>query len=111
MNATELAARQSIRPQSLTRILAELDAAGLIQRTRDGRDGRESILKATPKALALMREEGRRKDVLLRETMERVLSPVEIEFLRLAANTLNKLADGWSGDATQPSRVNLEASA
>jgi hypothetical protein len=32
----------------------------------------------------------------MRQTMQRVLTPVEIELLLLSAKLLNKLADGWS---------------
>jgi DNA-binding MarR family transcriptional regulator len=96
LSASALASMLGIRPQSLSRILADLESDGLLNRTRDARDGREHILEATPKALALMREEGVRRDALIRETMRRVLTPVEIDLLSVAAQAINKLADGWS---------------
>jgi hypothetical protein len=43
-----------------------------------------------------MREEGERRDQSIGETMRRVLTPVEIELLLLAAKVLHKLADGWN---------------
>ena len=96
MTASALSSRLGIRPQSLTRILADVESAELLIRTRDPRDTREHILTVTPKAVSLMRDEGVRRDKLMRQTMQRVLTPVEIELLLLSAKLLNKLADGWS---------------
>ena len=97
MTASALSSRLGIRPQSLTRILADVERAELLIRTRDPRDTREHILAVTPKAVSLMRDEGVRRDKLMRQIMQRVLTPVEIELLLLSAKLLNKLADGWSG--------------
>ena len=96
MTASALASRLGIRPQSLTRILADVESAELLVRTRDPRDSREHILAVTPRAVSLMRDEGERRDKMMRQTMQRVLTPVEIELLLLSAKLLNKLADGWS---------------
>jgi len=102
MTASALASRLGIRPQSLTRILADMEVAGLLNRTRDPQDTREHILKVTPKAVSQMRAEGVRRDAQMRETMRRVLTPVEIELLQLAAKALNKLADEWSSPERKP---------
>jgi DNA-binding MarR family transcriptional regulator len=96
MTASALSSRLGIRPQSLTRVLADVERAELLIRTRDPRDSREHILTVTPKAVSLMRDEGVRRDRLMRQTMQRVLTSVEIELLLLSAKLLNKLADGWS---------------
>jgi DNA-binding MarR family transcriptional regulator len=102
MTASALSSRLGIRPQSLTRILADVESAELLTRTRDPRDTREHILTVTPRAVSLMRDEGVRRDKLMRQAMQRVLTPVEIEVLLLSAKLLNKLADGWNGaDAGQ----------
>ena len=96
LSATALASRLGILPQSLTRIIADLENEGLLMRTRDARDGREHILEPTMKAIALMRAEGKRRDAVMRETMRRALTPVEIDLLFVAARAINKLADGWT---------------
>jgi DNA-binding MarR family transcriptional regulator len=96
MTASALSSRLGIRPQSLTRILADVESAELLTRTRDPDDAREHILTVTPKAVLLMRDEGVRRDKLMRQAMQRVLTPVEIELLLLSAKLLDKLADGWS---------------
>jgi DNA-binding MarR family transcriptional regulator len=96
MTASALSSRLGIRPQSLTRILADVERADLLTRTRDPRDTREHILTVTPRAVSLMRDEGVRRDKLMRQAIQRVLTPVEIDLLLLSAKLLNKLADGWS---------------
>jgi DNA-binding MarR family transcriptional regulator len=105
MVARVLATRLGILPQSLTRILADLEAAGLLTRSRDPDDGRGHMLNLTPKAVSLMRREGVRRDAALSEAMQRTLTPIEIGLLWLAAKTLSKLADGWSdaeAESAQP---------
>ena len=95
MSAKTLAAKLGILPQSLTRIVGELEADGLVKRSRGTKDTREHILDLTHKAVELMKEEGYRRDEFVRVTMERVLSSVEIDLLILAGKTINKLADDW----------------
>jgi DNA-binding MarR family transcriptional regulator len=95
MSAKTLAAKLGILPQSLTRIVGELEAAGLVKRSRGIKDTREHILDLTHKAVELMKEEGYRRDEFVRTAMERVLNSVEIDLLILAGKTINKLADDW----------------
>jgi DNA-binding MarR family transcriptional regulator len=96
LSASGLASRLGILPQSLTRILADLESEGLVTRTRRSEDGREHVLRPTDKTTALMRAEGVRRDAIIRETMLRALTPVEIELLFVAGKAINKLADAWS---------------
>jgi DNA-binding MarR family transcriptional regulator len=95
LSANALASRLGILPQSLTRIIGDLENEGLLRRTRDARDGREHILEPTPRAVALMRAEGVRRDAVMREAMQRTLTTVEIDLLFVAARAINKLADAW----------------
>jgi DNA-binding MarR family transcriptional regulator len=96
LSANALAARLGILPQSLTRIIADLENEGLLTRMRDAQDGREHILEPTPRAVALMRAEGVRRDAAMRKAMQRALTPVEIELLFVAAKAIDKLADAWA---------------
>ena len=105
MTASILASRLGIRPQSMTRVLAELEAGELLTRTRGPSDSREHILDVTHKAVELMREEGLRRDESIRAAMRSVLTSVEIELLVLAAKTINKLADGWEGTEIKTLKV------
>src|ERR1700728_4592344 len=78
MPASALASRLGILPQSLTRILADLETEELLTRARDARDGREHILQPTAKSVALMRAEGKRRDAAMRAIMHRALTSIEI---------------------------------
>lgn len=98
-NASTLSERMTIRPQSLTRVLADLEEAHLITRTRAAEDGRKHILSITPKGVELVRQEGLRRDQLLREGMQRTLSRTDIELLGVAAKLLDKMADEWTRGA------------
>jgi DNA-binding MarR family transcriptional regulator len=95
LSANALASRLGILPQSLTRIIADLENEGLLTRARDARDGREHILEPTPRAIALTRAEGTRRDAVMREAMGRTLTSVEIDLLFVAARAIDKLADAW----------------
>lgn len=88
----EIAAAERQRPQSLTRVFAELEADGLIARGPGTVDRRQSVLTLT--------EEGRR--VLQRDMAERdawlagalaSLSPTERGVLELAGLLMERLAD------------------
>ena len=108
LSANALASRLGILPQSLTRIIADLEDEGLLTRTRDARDGREHILEPTTRAIVLMRDEGVRRDAVMREAMQRALTPVEIELLFVAARAINKLADSWSVAETAEPRQEIK---
>jgi DNA-binding MarR family transcriptional regulator len=105
VSASALASRLGILPQSLTRILADLEDEELVTRTRDARDGREHILRPTAKALELMREEGVRRDAMIRDAMRRALTPVETDLLFIATKAINKLADGLSAPDKVPAKA------
>jgi DNA-binding MarR family transcriptional regulator len=96
MAARGLSDRMTIRPQSLTRVLSDLEAEGLITRMRALEDGREHVLSITPKGSELMRQEGLRRDALIRNVMQHALSRTEIEVLAIAARVLDRVADMWS---------------
>jgi DNA-binding MarR family transcriptional regulator len=104
LSASALASRLGILPQSLTRILADLEGEDLLTRTRDARDTREHMLQPTDRALALMRAEGVRRDAAMRQAMRRALTPIEIDLLFVAAKAINKLADGWSAPSKTMTR-------
>ena len=108
LSASALATRLGILPQSLTRILADLESEDLLTRSRDARDGREHILQPTAKAVALMRAEGKRRDAAMRAIMHRALTPIEIELLFVAAKAINKLAAAWGDMGEAKAKANAE---
>jgi DNA-binding MarR family transcriptional regulator len=95
----ELAAADRLQPQSLTRVLAELERAGLAAREQDPADRRRHRIRLTDEGLAALLRDARPRDEWLAGAMERELSPVERELLRLAAPLLERLAEAGSGAA------------
>ncbi len=73
-----------------TRILAGLDAAGLIVREPDPSDGRVTRVRITPAARTLLRRLRGRKTAYLARRMRR-LTPEELVTLEQAAAILERL--------------------
>ncbi|MEO7126808.1 MAG: MarR family transcriptional regulator [Nakamurella sp.] len=76
LSAGDVATREGVKPPSATRVLASLEARGLITRTTDPDDGRQVMLAATPEGLARLEADLRARDAWL---------AVRIESLDLAA--------------------------
>ena len=87
----ELAAAERVTPPSMTRIAASLEAAGLATRTDHPTDGRQVLLAVTDAAVALLREDRRRRDAWLAQRL-RELDPADRDVLRRAAQVLDRLA-------------------
>lgn len=104
MPAARLADHERLQPQSLTRVIAEMQAAGLIARRRSTTDRRMLIIELTPTGhLALARDIGVRC-AWLERAMAAALSPTEQAMLRLSAELMLKVAaceleDGRIADA------------
>jgi DNA-binding MarR family transcriptional regulator len=87
----ELAAHEKIEPPSMTRILAGLEALGLVNRAPHPSDGRQVLLSLTRVAREVVAEDRRRRDAWLARQL-RELTPAERETLRSAAEILGRLA-------------------
>jgi DNA-binding MarR family transcriptional regulator len=88
----ELAAIESVRPQSMSQTICELEAEGLIERRADQRDGRRSQIALTARGRkALDADRAAREGWLGKEIGE--FTPDEQEILREAVSLLNRLAD------------------
>ena len=87
----ELAAAERVQPPSMTRIVASLEAAGLVTRTDHPSDGRQVLLAASPEGAAIVREDRRRRDAWLAQRL-RDLPREDLEVLRRAAVVLERLA-------------------
>jgi DNA-binding MarR family transcriptional regulator len=92
----ELAAAERVQPQSLTRPLASLEAAGLIARHPDPADGRRSLLEIAGSGRDALRAEMQQRDSWLAAAMSAHLSGTEIGLLHLASDLLQRLADADS---------------
>lgn len=93
-----LAEAEHLKPQSLSRLLAELEADGLLERRRSARDQRRALLRLTPAGREAMLAAVRARDRWLAEAI-RGLGETEAGVLRLAAGILARIADGEPGGA------------
>jgi DNA-binding MarR family transcriptional regulator len=89
----DLAAADKVQPQSLTRTLANLEAARLVSRGPDPADGRRSVLAITQPGHDALRREMAQRDAWLATAMAAQLTSTEIELLRLAGDLMERLAD------------------
>jgi DNA-binding MarR family transcriptional regulator len=88
----ELATAERVQPQTLTRTLASLEAAGLLARDADPDDGRRSVLAITDSGRDALRDDMQQRDAWLRQVITGELSHTERELLRLAGELLERLA-------------------
>jgi DNA-binding MarR family transcriptional regulator len=93
LTATDLAARERIQPQSLTRLVAELEERGFIARRPDESDRRQLQIEITPEGRDLLIRDARRQDKWLAAAMSSSMTPIERELLALGAQLLESLAD------------------
>lgn len=88
----ELAAIESVRPQSMSQTVCELEADGLIVRHADARDGRRSQIALTSRGrTALDADRAAREGWLTKKIDE--LTPEEQDTLRQAVHLLARLAN------------------
>ena len=87
----ELAAHERVQPPSMTRIVASLQEAGLVTRTPHPSDGRQVLLAVSPEAVALLREDRRRREAWLSQRL-RELDDADRAVLDRAAEVLDRLA-------------------
>ncbi|HEX6586966.1 MAG TPA: MarR family transcriptional regulator [Solirubrobacterales bacterium] len=70
LSPSELAERERIKRPTATRIVGNLESAGLVDRIGDPADGRASILSVTPKARVLLRRLRARKTAYLARRLD-----------------------------------------
>jgi DNA-binding MarR family transcriptional regulator len=92
MTPGELAAAEFVKPQSLTRVLAELEGEGLAARRPHGSDGRRSVLAITDAGYQAVADDVAGRDRWLAVAMGS-LSEAERGMLVLAATLMDQLAD------------------
>ena len=92
LTPSELAARERIQRPTATRLVATLEAQGLIARTADPVDGRSFLISLTPEGKALLHEVRTRKDAFLAQRL-RKLSVEDRATLARAAELLEDLLE------------------
>ncbi len=87
-----LAAREQVRPPSMTRTVSCLADAGLVERGAHPDDGRQVVVRITEAGEAVVRADATRRDRWLSLRLED-LTPAERDVLRRAAPILQRLAE------------------
>ena len=70
LTPSELAARESVRRPTVTRVLARLQEMGLVVRTADVNDGRSCLIAISPAGHEVMEELRTRKDAYLARRLD-----------------------------------------
>jgi DNA-binding MarR family transcriptional regulator len=105
MTAAGLASELGIQPQSLTRLLAALEADGHIRRNPDPADGRQALIDLTAKGSETLAAEMLERRRRLADAMGRVLTPAERDVLRVASALMEKVATAIAPADAEPSAM------
>jgi len=92
-SAVDLARREGLQPQSLSRLLARLNTDRLITRSVDAADRRRQVIAATPRGLAALRRSMKLRRDWLAGTMAERLNAAERKALLGAATLMLRMAD------------------
>ena len=93
MPAARLAQAERLQPQSLSRLIAQLERDGLIKRRPGEKDRRTLILEITADGRQILSRDMAARRAWLEGAMRRVLVPGEREMLAHAAVAMLRLAD------------------
>lgn len=96
LSPTELAAREGVKIQSLTRLLAELETEGWILRVSNKADTRQSLLSLTPAGRKRLADAAQEKDAALARIIDKSFSASERAVLLRACFLLDSLDDALS---------------
>jgi DNA-binding MarR family transcriptional regulator len=88
-----LAVAEGVQPQSVTRVLAELEQAGWATRRQDDIDRRQFKVEITPAGQEILRREAKNRALWLAASMELSLTGIEQEMLKLASQIMDRLAN------------------
>jgi DNA-binding MarR family transcriptional regulator len=92
ISAGELAERERLQPQSLTRILARLEGEKFISRRQDKADLRRARLLITQRGIQFLHRNALDQEAWLTRAMAETLTDSERAMLRIAAQLLDRVA-------------------
>jgi DNA-binding MarR family transcriptional regulator len=90
---SSLARAEGMRPQSMSTIVASLQAVGLVSGLPDARDGRQTLMSLTKKCQKWIREGRAAKQDWLTARIQNKLTALEQEKLAAALELLSRLAE------------------
>jgi DNA-binding MarR family transcriptional regulator len=82
-----------MRPQSMSAVVAQLQASGLVRGTPDPGDGRQTLISLTPKCLKLLQEGRTARQDWLTARISQKLSIQQQEKLQSALALLTRLVE------------------
>ena len=90
MRLTDLARLEQVRPPTMTKVVAGLEAGGLVRRRVDTSDARAVRLEATVRGTKVL-QEGRRRRVERIAAALRAASPADLDVLAKAAAIVERV--------------------
>lgn len=93
LSPSQLARHERVRLQTLTRLIAELEAAGLVSRSPHPSDARQSLLALTADGVRVLTDDVQRREASLARAIAETLSGDERERLLTACALVDRLAD------------------
>jgi DNA-binding MarR family transcriptional regulator len=97
MTPTELAAHERVKLQTLTRLLAELEADGWLVREPDPEDGRRSVLSLTRLGARELTADVQRREASLAAAIASALTPAQQAQLLKACEALDAVTEALGG--------------
>jgi DNA-binding MarR family transcriptional regulator len=91
LTAADLAETEGLNPQSLTRILADLEARAFLRRRKSAVDKREILIELTQEGRDLLASDACRQTRWLVEAMTTALTSAERDILLVATGLLDRL--------------------
>jgi DNA-binding MarR family transcriptional regulator len=91
MTPGALASAEAVKPQSITRVLAELERSGLVRRTQDADDRRQFKVELTTEGGEVLQREARQRALWLASAIDSHLTQIERDLLGLTARILDRL--------------------
>ena len=91
LRLTELARIEQVKPPTMTKVVAGLEAAGLVRRRTDAEDARAVRLEATARGTKLL-QAGRRRRVARLAAALQSLAPDELDVLARAAAIIERVS-------------------
>ena len=108
LTPTELSAREGVKLQSLTRLLAELESEGWIARKAHASDGRQSVLSLTRLGSKQLARTVRAGEASLAQVIESTLGDEERAVLLQACALIDGISESLSVD-TLPLQASVAA--
>ena len=104
MSPSELAAQERVKLQTLTRLLAELEADGWLARAPHAHDGRQSVLSLTRTGLQQLKADVHRREASLADAIADTLDASDRATLLQACALMEALAVRLGGTAASVQR-------